>query len=425
VFLYKKEIFREYIEMKKIIGVYKISNTLCPDGKYYIGYSCDIHKRWRTHRSTLKSNKHCNIRMQRAYEKYGSECFDYEILQECETEEEAKNVELSYLEDLTIRDKLYNLHYNSSGGDLLTYHPNKEEIIERRAREQKKRNSELTPQEYKRRFCTKIGEKNGMYGRTHTNEVKRFFSNLHKGNTYNLGLKMSVEQRKRMSEARKGKNTGDDNPFFGKHHSEETLKKIQETKQKNIAKYGRTMPKTTREVIIDGKKYISTTEAGRQLNVCTATILHRIKSPNPLYINYSYVDNEPKINTTISAETRKKMCEARKKRDSPNSKPVIIEGTQYKSISEASRQLGVSTNIIRNRLKYNIPIHGPPNKQESPMSKKVVIDGILYKSTAEASRQLGISKNVIFNRLHNKFQIFDNYKFADTIQDEVKPSSSL
>ena len=32
--------------MKKIIGVYKISNTLCPEGKYYIGYSCNIHKRW-------------------------------------------------------------------------------------------------------------------------------------------------------------------------------------------------------------------------------------------------------------------------------------------------------------------------------------------------------------------------------------------
>ena len=59
------------------------------------------------------------------------------------------------------------------------------------------------------------------------------------------------------------------------------------------------------------------------------------------------------------------------------------------------------------------------------MSKKVIIDDILYKSTAEASRQLGISKNVIANRLHNKFQIFDNYKFADTIQDEFKPSLTL
>ena len=54
--------------------------------------------------------------MQRAYNKYGSECFSYEILHECENIEEATNLELSYLEDLAFRDKLYNLHYNSSGG---------------------------------------------------------------------------------------------------------------------------------------------------------------------------------------------------------------------------------------------------------------------------------------------------------------------
>ena len=112
-----------------------------------------------------------------------------------------------------------------------------------------------------------------------------------------------------------------------------------------------------------------------------------------------------------------------KKRESPNSKQITIEGTHYKSISEASRQLGVSTGIILNRLKSNIPIHEPPKKRESPMSKKVIIDGILYKSTAEASRQLGITPTIIGNRLHNKFQIFDNYKFADAIQDEVKQPS--
>ena len=401
--------------MKKIIGVYKISNNLCPEGKYYIGYSCDIHKRWGTHQSTLKTNKHCNILMQRAYNKYGSECFDYEILQECETEEEAKNVELSYLEDLTIRDKLYNLHYNSSGGDLMTYHPDREEIIEKIKNTIKENISKMSKEERQKKWG-QPGEKNGMYGRTLTDEAKQKLLIINKGNTYTLGLKMSAEQRKRMSEARKGKNTGEDNHFFGKHHNEETKQKI---KEKNKGR----LPPNIREVIINGETYISATEAGRQLEICTGTILHRIKSPNPIYANYFYVDNEPKTNTSISTETRKKMCEARKKRDSPNSKPIIIDGTCYKSLSEASRQLGVSTGIILNRLKSNIPIHEPPKKRESPMSKKVIIDDILYKSTAEASRQLGISRNIIANRLHNKFNIFDNYKFADTIQDEVKQPS--
>ena len=103
--------------------------------------------------------------------------FYYEILQECETEEEAKNVELSYLEDLTIRDKLYNLHYNSSGGDLMTYHPDREEIIEKIKNTIKENISKMSKEERQKKWG-QSGEKNGMYGKTHTDEVKRLCSSV-------------------------------------------------------------------------------------------------------------------------------------------------------------------------------------------------------------------------------------------------------
>lgn len=275
--------------MEKIIGVYKITNTLCPEEKYYIGYSCDIHHRWSIHRSTLKTNKHCNILMQRAYNKYGPDCFTYEILQECDTEYEAKNIELSYLEDLTIRNKLYNLHYNNSGGDLLTYHPNKNEIIEKIKFTLNEKISKMSKEERQKKWG-KPGEKNGMYGKTHTDEVKQLYSTIHRGNTYNLGRKASQETKYKMSII-SSKRLGEKNPYFGKHHSKETLKKMQETKQKNIAIYGRTIPKSARKVTIDGKTYMTVSDAGRELNVCTATIIHRIKSPNPKYANYFYTDS--------------------------------------------------------------------------------------------------------------------------------------
>ena len=270
---------------KPIIGVYKISNTLCPEGKYYIGYSCNVNKRWQTHKSTLTRGNHRNIRMMNAYNKYGSECFTYEILQECETEEEAKNIELSYLEDLTIRDKLYNLHYNSSGGDTLTFHPDREQIIKKRSINQKKRNSELTPEEYKRRFCTKTGEKNGMYRRTHTDEVKKRLSEINKAREQRKGWTMSEEHKHNLSKSRIGKYTGKDNSFFGKQHSEETKQKLRENK------YG-TIPTNAREILIDGELYKSVAEAGRKLNVCAPTIIHRIKSPNPKFANYFYADSK-------------------------------------------------------------------------------------------------------------------------------------
>ena len=135
------------------------------------------------------------------------------------------------------------------------------------------------------------GEKNGMYGRTHTDEVKRLYSEMHKGNTYRLGKKASQETKEKMSVIA-SERLGEKNPFFGKHHSEETKQKVRETKQKNREKNGPTIPKNARKVLIDGETYITVTEAGIQLKVCTATILHRIKSPNPKFSGYKYADTK-------------------------------------------------------------------------------------------------------------------------------------
>ncbi len=267
--------------MTKIIGVYKISNTMCPEGKYYIGYSSNIKQRWQKHKSTLKNNSHCNILMQRAYNKYGSECFSYEILHECENIEEATNLELSYLQDLAVRDKLYNLHYNSTGGDLITHHPNKEQIIERMKKTQKEQISKMTKEERQEKWG-QPGEKNGMYGKTHTDEVKQIYSNLHKGNTYNLGRKALQETKDKMSTIA-SQRLGEKNPFFGKKHSEETKQLIRLANSTRI-------PVNRREVNVNGQIYTSATEAGKQLLVCTSTILHRIKSPNPIFSNYFYTD---------------------------------------------------------------------------------------------------------------------------------------
>ena len=93
----------------------------------------------------------------------------------------------------------------------MTHHPNKEQIIERMKKTQKEQISKMTKEERQEKWG-QLGEKNGMYGRTHTDEVKQIFSNLHKGNTYNLGRKASQETKDKLSKARKGKNTINKNP---------------------------------------------------------------------------------------------------------------------------------------------------------------------------------------------------------------------
>jgi group I intron endonuclease len=264
---------------QKNIGVYKISNTL--SGRYYIGYSTNINRRFTVHRGKLKHNCHDNIFLQRAYNLDGEDKFKYDIIHICDTEEDAKEIELQYLTDLNIREQLYNLNYNNSGGDLMTHHPDKEKIREKIVNSFKETLNNMTPEERKQKYG-KCGEKNGMFGKTHTEEVRKKLSDTHKGNTYCNGKKASDETRQKMSENAKLK-IGEKNSFYGKHHSEETIQRI---KEKNKGR----LPPNTIKISIDGKIYISITEAARQLNLVAPTVLWRLKSKNPKFDNYKYVD---------------------------------------------------------------------------------------------------------------------------------------
>lgn len=271
---------------QKIIGVYKISNIL--SGRYYIGYSTNINRRFTVHRSKLKKNCHDNIFLQRAYNLDGEDKFKYEIIHKCDTEEEAKGIELQYLTDLSIRNIIYNLNFNNSGGDLLTNHPDKEKIREKILKTQLENMSKMTPEERKEKYG-KFGENNGMFGKTHREEVRKKISDINKGRVcHNKGKKTSDETRKKMSEIRKNKYTGEENSFFGKHHTEETKQKIRE---KNIGN----IPPNNKEITIDGFFYISMSEASRQLTLPVPTILWRLNSKNPRFENYKYASKEETI----------------------------------------------------------------------------------------------------------------------------------
>lgn len=65
-------------------------------------------------------------------------------------------------------------------------------------------------------------------------EARESFSNTNKGNQYGKGQKriVSESQKKNLSEKMKGKFAGDKNPFYGKNHSDETKKKLSESRKK-------------------------------------------------------------------------------------------------------------------------------------------------------------------------------------------------
>lgn len=73
--------------------------------------------------------------------------------------------------------------------------------------------------------------------------------------------------------------SGENNPFFGKQHSEETKKKLSEIRKGK-------KPTNMKQVIIDDIIYESLAEASRQTGVPSPTILWRINSKNKKYENY-------------------------------------------------------------------------------------------------------------------------------------------
>lgn len=60
-------------------GVYMIKNT--HNGKVYIGSSVDIFLRFARHKNDLRLNRHSSIILQRAYNKYGLESFEFSVIE--------------------------------------------------------------------------------------------------------------------------------------------------------------------------------------------------------------------------------------------------------------------------------------------------------------------------------------------------------
>jgi group I intron endonuclease len=62
------------------VGIYCIKNRL--DGKVYVGSSSGLVKRRSAHIRHLTLDKHANKKLQRAWNKYGAECFEFIVLEE-------------------------------------------------------------------------------------------------------------------------------------------------------------------------------------------------------------------------------------------------------------------------------------------------------------------------------------------------------
>ena len=243
------------------IGTYKIFCII--DSKLYVGSSKNIEKRFRIHKSQLNNNTHHNIHLQRAWNKYGEHNFIFEPISICK-ESELKNKENELLKALDFKNN-FNIGKRASGGDNLSNNPNKKEIIERRTKTINDKMQKMTQEERRIKYGKhKSKNPNWRGGKT--------FCEC--GNRINSNSNSCIECVDR---------SGDNNNFFGKHHSEDTKEKMR------LQKTGKPNRHQNKPFTINNERFECLSEAERKTGIVAVTIHFRIHSKNPKFSHYMFV----------------------------------------------------------------------------------------------------------------------------------------
>ena len=167
-------------------GIYCIE--CIESNKKYIGQSVDINDRWRRHISELNNNIHDNDYLQNAWDKYGEKCFVFSVLEYC-IENRLDEREVYYIEKYNTlnRDYGYNLKSGGQNGGSkysdelkLKMSNSVKKSYDEKLRNKRKLDalSQWSNPEIKAKI---LGENNGMYGKTHSEETRKKISNANKG----------------------------------------------------------------------------------------------------------------------------------------------------------------------------------------------------------------------------------------------------
>ena len=88
-------------------GIYRIYSK--SENKNYIGKSINIEERWKIHLNELKKGKHHNKKLQKTFNKYGKDDFEFSILKEIDDYYEIYYYESYYAEEFNTFNSGYNI----------------------------------------------------------------------------------------------------------------------------------------------------------------------------------------------------------------------------------------------------------------------------------------------------------------------------
>lgn len=106
------------------IGIYGIQNKI--NGNIYVGKTgMNFGDRWDSHRTLLSGGKHFNQYLQRAWDKYGEDNFEFIVIEDCNVDE-LDEKERYYIKLYREQDLSYNLADGGEGGSFLGKHLSEE-----------------------------------------------------------------------------------------------------------------------------------------------------------------------------------------------------------------------------------------------------------------------------------------------------------
>ena len=167
------------------------------DGKMYIGQTkLKPEKRFSQH-CAIASNTKRNLKLYNAMRKYGIDNFEFSILENDIDEDHLDEREMYFINKYNTLSNGYN--HTAGGGGVRGYHHNEES-----------------------RKKMGIAISNAMW-KINTPERTAKIIAAQKGRMF------TDEHRKHISEACMGKRFGENNPFYGKHHSDDTKLKMSQS----------------------------------------------------------------------------------------------------------------------------------------------------------------------------------------------------
>lgn len=262
-------------------SLYVIINLV--NTKLYIGKTKDFSKRIKRHLRDLKKGEHHSIYLQRAFDQYGEDNFDYCIVQTDVSESDIVFIEEKYIS--LFGD--YNISPKSCGGDLITNHPNYTEICLKHSENGKKMWSSFSNEKKQQISESKSWVNNPMFGKKHSDETRKIMSEKHYSKAEGfispiIGIPKSDETKRKLSEKAKGKIPWNKGLTLGELPIE-TKSKISEKLK------GRKVTHLEKKVYCEGVIFDSLTSASKHYGISVAGMLIRVNSKTDKMKEFYYI----------------------------------------------------------------------------------------------------------------------------------------